>query len=151
PEAADLRRRPAGDGRTLQFVRDGGRRRRLQEADAAPQDRETAVLRGLGDADPARHADGSAHQHQWRGDGYPRRGHPGPLLRGRVTGWLCPARPCALPHLRTRRRASRGGPDGLRHAGSSVVMATHSTTIELSEPAPAEVAAGTELVLKLKL
>src|SRR5262245_12491001 len=30
-------------------------------------------------------------------------------------------------------------------------MATHSTAIELSEPAPAEVAAGTELVLKVKL
>ena len=30
-------------------------------------------------------------------------------------------------------------------------MATHSTTIELSEPAPADVAAGTDLVLKLKL
>ena len=30
-------------------------------------------------------------------------------------------------------------------------MATHSTAIELSEPVPAEVAAGTELVLKLKL
>src|SRR5438093_6164359 len=30
-------------------------------------------------------------------------------------------------------------------------MATHSTAIELSEPAPAEVAAGTELVLKIRL
>jgi hypothetical protein len=37
------------------------------------------------------------------------------------------------------------------HAGSSVVMATHSTAIELNEPVPAEVAAGTDLVLKIKL
>jgi len=32
-----------------------------------------------------------------------------------------------------------------------VVTATHSTAIELSEPAPAEVTAGTDLVLKIKL
>src|SRR5437879_3865260 len=39
------------------------------------------------------------------------------------------------------------------HAGSRVVMAahTHLTAIELSEPAPAEVSAGSELVLKIKL
>src|SRR5215475_12329678 len=38
-------------------------------------------------------------------------------------------------------------------AGSSVVMAAHihSTAIELSEPVPAEVAAGTKLMLKIKL
>src|SRR6266568_993128 len=39
------------------------------------------------------------------------------------------------------------------YAGSGLVMAahTHSTAIELSEPTPAEVAAGSELVLKIKL
>src|SRR5215475_13100099 len=39
------------------------------------------------------------------------------------------------------------------HAGSSVVMSahTHSTAIELSEPAPVEVAAGSELTLKIEL
>src|SRR3954470_14271982 len=39
------------------------------------------------------------------------------------------------------------------HAGSSVVMAahTHSTAIELREAAPAEVTAGSELMLKIKL
>ena len=80
------------------------------------QDREAAVLRGLVDADPARHADGSTHQRQRRGDGYPGRGHPGPLLRGRVTGRLCAARPCSLPHLRARRRPARGRPDGVSEA-----------------------------------
>ena len=39
----------------------------------------------------------------------------------------------------------------MRHVGSSVVKATHSTAIELSEPAPAEVAAGAEFVVKVKL
>src|SRR5947209_9119207 len=39
------------------------------------------------------------------------------------------------------------------YAGSRVVMTTHthSTAIELSEPAPAELAAGSELMLKIKL
>src|SRR5438874_1664429 len=48
------------------------------------------------------------------------------------------------------RRAARR--DGV-YFGSVAVMATHihSTAIELSEPAPADVAAGTELMLKIKL
>ena len=52
-----VRRRAAGDGEPLQFVRHVGRRCRLQQADAAAQDREAAVLCGVVDADPARLAD----------------------------------------------------------------------------------------------
>src|SRR5262245_66444764 len=45
----------------------------------------------------------------------------------------------------------RAGRHEVSDVGSSVVMASHSTAIELSEPVPAEVAAGTDLVLKVKL
>ena len=57
-----------------------GDRFRLQEADPDVQDREAAVLCGLVDADPARHAHRAALQHQRRGDRHPRPGDPGPLL-----------------------------------------------------------------------
>ena len=63
-EAADVRRGAAGDGGPLQFLRRRRRRQGLQEADADAQDRDAAVLRGVVDADPARHADRAAHQHQ---------------------------------------------------------------------------------------
>ena len=49
-----------------------------------------------------------------RGDRHPRRGDPGPLLRGRVAGRLRPARPGALPRVRPHRRAARGEELGLR-------------------------------------
>ena len=52
-----VRRGAAGDGEPLQLVRHVRRRHRLQQADAAAQDREAAVLCGVGDADPARLAD----------------------------------------------------------------------------------------------
>ena len=54
---ADARRRADRDGGALQFVRGRRRRQGLQEERPDAQDREAAVLRGVGDADPARHAD----------------------------------------------------------------------------------------------
>ena len=80
----------------------------FKQADADAQDREAAVLRGVVDADPARHAHGPAHQHQLAGDRHPRRGHPGPLLRRRVAGRLRPARARALHRVRPHRRPARG-------------------------------------------
>ena len=49
-----------------------------------------------------------------RGDRHPRRGDPGPLLRGRVAGRLRPAWPGALPRVRPHRRPPRGEEHGLR-------------------------------------
>ena len=85
-EESDLRRCAAGDGQPLQYVRRRGRGSGLQEADADAQDRDAAVLCGVVDADPARHVDRPAHQHQFRGDRHPRRSHRGPLLRRQVQG-----------------------------------------------------------------
>ena len=51
---------------------------------------------------------GLAHQHQLAGDRHSRRGHPRPLLRGRVAGRLCPARADALHRVRPARRPACG-------------------------------------------
>src|SRR5262249_59130188 len=44
-----------------------------------------------------------------------------------------------------------GWSGGVGHLGSSVVKATHSTAIGLTGPAPADVAAGAEFAVKVKL
>ena len=114
PEAADLRRGAAGDGGALQLVRHVGHRRRLQQADAAAQDREAAVLCGVVDADPARFADRAAHRHQRAGDRHARRGDPGALLRGRIARRLRPARARPLPGVRPHRRPPCGATEFVR-------------------------------------
>ena len=97
-----------------------GRRCRLQQADAAAQDREAAVLCGVVDADPARLADRAAHRHQRAGDRHSRRGDPGALLRGRIPGRLCPAWARTLPGVRPRRRPPCGATEFVSHATRSI-------------------------------
>ena len=90
-----------------QFVADGADKD-FEQADPDAQDRDPAVLRRVGDADPARLAHGAAHQHRLAGDRHPRRGDRGPVLRRRIAGRLRPARPRALHRVRPPRRAARG-------------------------------------------
>ena len=52
PEEADAGNGPAGDCRAVQLLRHVGRRHRLQEAQTDVQDREAALLCGVGDSHP---------------------------------------------------------------------------------------------------
>ena len=84
------------------------------QAHAAAHDLEAAVLCGMGDADPARLADGFAHRHQRAGDRHSRRGDPGAVQRGRIPGRLRPAWARPLPGVRPHRRAARGATEFVR-------------------------------------
>ena len=63
----------------LQFFRRRRQRRGFRQANAEIQDPEAAILRGLGDAERARHPFRSAHQCQMPSPGHERPGHSRPL------------------------------------------------------------------------
>ena len=110
---ADVGGGTAGDHRPLQRFRRRRRRPRLQETRPDVQDREAAVLCGVVDPDPARHAHGPAHQPQYRGRGYPRRGDPKPLLRRRIARRLRSAWARPLPGVWPCCRPACGAASGM--------------------------------------
>ena len=154
-----------------------GRRHRLQEAQTDVQDREAALLCGVGDSHPPRFAHRAQGQYRPAGDRHFREGHPRPLYRRRIHGWSGPAWPGQRPRLRpprwTSRRkvAERRRPDALatslpfalraRARATSQLRApferddgappTHPTSVALSRSPAAEVDAGTDIVLKVKV
>ena len=108
PVAADAAGGAARDGGALQFVRRCRRRCGLQEAEAAAQDRQAAVLRGVAHAVHPRHLYRHPHQHQGAGRRPARQGHPRPLCLRRFRRRLRPARHLPGGDLRPHRRVRCG-------------------------------------------
>ncbi len=151
PEAADLGRGAAGDGEPLQLVR------RVRRIDA-DFDKPTPLHPiekppfYAAWATPILHDSltGLRTDTHSAGDRHPRRGDPGPLLRGRIAGRLRPARADALPGVRPHRRPPRGAPPDRRDVGRALMTEESGGALvhlTVSEPLPLEVPAGDALAI----
>ena len=154
-DEADAGRGAAGNGDEVQLVRRCRRGCRLQEADAALQDPEAAVLRRVVDAYPSRFALRAPNEREVAGARHAGSGDPRSVLRRRITRRICAAWAGPgnrlWPHCRPG-----GGPDwrpDLKVIGSlpDGAMTTHRSVVDTSQAVPAEVEAGTDIRLNVRV
>ena len=97
---ADAAAKSSRHGRALQFLRRRRQGRRFRQAHATLQDRQAAVLCGLGDAGDPRHPRRPAHQRALPGDRHEGRGHSRAFIAAANRRAAFPCTACRAPPAR---------------------------------------------------